>query len=334
MFAPEHGIDASANAGEKVKDNSFAGIKVFSLYGATRKPTKEMFKGLDIIVYDIQDIGVRSYTFISTMINVMEACSDEGIELMILDRPNPIGGDIIDGNVLDINFKSFVGILPIPYIYGLTPGELAEMANDEGWLNSKSKKCNLKIIKMKNWNRTMQWKDTGLKWIPTSPHIPTIDATFGYATTGTLGEIGICNIGVGYTLPFELIGAPWIDKNLLIKKLDSLDLIGLYLRPVKYKPFYAAYKEKECYGIHIMRKGDDVLPFTTTIALLTTLRDIKPGLLDSIDKLKWNMFDKICGTDQIRIDLLSGKSFDYITKKWLTNLISYSIKREKYLLYD
>lgn len=334
LFAPEHGLDAAVAAGEKVGDKFLNGIKINSLYGSTRKPTAEMLKGLDVFVYDIQDIGVRSYTFISTMINIMEACSDAGVAVMILDRPNPIGGDVIDGNVLEPSFKSFVGMLPVPYVYGLTCGELAYMANNEGWLNCKDKRCNLTVIQMKNWKRSMQWSNTGLTWVPTSPHIPTANSAFGYATTGTLGEIGIANIGVGYTLPFELIGTPWLDKNLFIKNLNNLDLIGLYFRPVSYKPFYAAFKEKECSGIHIIRRGEDVLPFTTTVALMTTLRDMKPGLLDSVKQTSWNMFNKICGTDKIKNYLLEGKSFDFITKSWQSGLVEYSIKREKYLLYD
>ncbi|MCE7936080.1 MAG: DUF1343 domain-containing protein, partial [Chlorobi bacterium CHB2] len=237
LYAPEHGIDGSVLAGDEVANRSYRGIPVYSLYGATKKPTPQMLKNIDVMLYDIQDIGVRSYTFISTLIKVMEGCAEANIPLIVLDRPNPIGGDVIDGEVLDTAFRSFVGMVPVPYVYGLTVGELALMANGEGWL-SNGLKCELSVIQMARWNRGMRWRETGLQWIPPSPHIPTPEAGFAYAATGTLGELGIISIGIGYTLPFELVGATWMDGEDFANRLNSLDIDGIWFRKTSYKPLY------------------------------------------------------------------------------------------------
>ena len=177
LFAPEHGIDGSVLAGEDVANRTYNGIPVHSLYGPTKKPTPSMLKNVDVMVYDIQDIGVRSYTFISTLVKVMEGCAEAGVPVVVLDRPNPIGGDVVDGPVLDTAFRSFVGIVPVPYVYGLTAGELALMANEEGWLAG-GVRCKLTVVRVEGWERTMTWRETGLPWIPPSPHVPTPEAGF------------------------------------------------------------------------------------------------------------------------------------------------------------
>jgi uncharacterized protein YbbC (DUF1343 family) len=341
VFAPEHGFDGAALAGERfgtLSDPRYD-IPVFSLYGSTRRPTAEMLKDLDVVVYDIQDIGVRSYTYISTLINVMEACADAGIPVVVLDRPNPIGGTVVDGPVLDPAFRSFVGIAPVPYVYGLTVGEFALMANSEGWLSNRSK-CELTIVRMKGWRRSMRWRETGLTWIPTSPHVPSPEAAFANAVTGAIGELGIVSIGVGYTLPFELIGASWIDSRDFAATMNAQHIRGIYFRPTSYKPFYGMFSNmpagSSCGGVQIIRTAETATPFTATIKLLATLRDKYPAqkLLSKVTEEKWKMFDKVCGTDSIRKQLLAGASSERIIESWRPGFNAYISKRQEYLLYE
>jgi uncharacterized protein YbbC (DUF1343 family) len=287
------------------------------------------------MVYDIQDIGVRSYTFISTLIKVMEGCAEAGLPLLVLDRPNPIGGDIVDGPVLDPEFKSFVGIVPVPYVYGLTAGELALMANSEGWLEG-GKRCDLRIVRMEGWRRSMRWRETGLTWIPTSPHVPTPETAFANAITGAIGELGCISIGIGYTLPFELIGAPWMDGGDFAAHMNALQLRGIYFRKTGYKPFYGMSSGSQCSGVHIVRTAEIAEPFTATIALLTTLRDMYPErhLIPDKASEKWNMFNKVVGTDRIQQALLRGDDFGTIVGGWQGKLREFITKREGYLLYE
>lgn len=337
LFAPEHGIDASAAAGEHVGDASDrrTGLPVYSLYGATRKPTPEMLRDIDVMVYDIQDIGVRSYTYISTMIRVMEACAEAGKPFVVLDRPNPLGGDVIDGPVLDTAFRSFVGVVPVPYVYGLTAGELATMANNEGWLAG-GLRCSLRVVRMRGWRRSMSWEETGLRWIPTSPHVPTPEAAFAYAATGAIGEIGVASIGVGYTLPFQLVGAPWLDGDSLCARLNGRKLPGLYFRRLAYKPFYGMSSNVTCYGAQLMRIGDGAMPFSATVTILATLRDLHPEgrLFSSVTPERWAMFDKVCGTDAVRKALVDGASPETIVRAWQAPLRAFIASREEYLLYE
>ena len=221
LYGPEHGVRGDVYAGGAVTDTKDAktGLPVHSLYGSTRKPTKEMLQGIDIMVYDIQDVGARSYTFISTLGLVMEACGELGIEVMVLDRPNPLGGRKIEGCYVEPGFHSFVSQYKIPYVYGLTVGELAELINEEG-LNRGQKgnqapaKCKLWVVPMEGWTRDMLYEDTGLPWILPSPNIPFEDTPMYYVSSGICGELsGFMNIGIGYTLPFQIFGATWLDPE-------------------------------------------------------------------------------------------------------------------------
>lgn len=335
IFAPEHGIDGGVLAGESVDAETRDGLPIYSLYGSTKKPTKEMLKDVDVMVYDIQDVGVRSYTYISTLLNVMAGCAEAGKPLVVLDRPNPIGGDVVDGNVLDPKFESFVGPAPIPYVHGLTVGELATMANGEGWLPG-GRKCDLHVVRMLGWRRAMTWRETGLLWIPTSPHVPKPESAFAIAATGAIGELSIINIGVGYTTPFELIGAPWIDGREFAERMNAADVPGIYFRPTKYKPFYAMSSGSMCGGVQVLRVGERCAPFTATITLLANLRDMYPekDLLSKVRDDRWKMFDKVCGTDQIRRKLLAGATADDIIAWWTPDLKRYITRREQYLLYE
>jgi uncharacterized protein YbbC (DUF1343 family) len=254
---------------------------------------------------------------------------------VVLDRPNPIGGDVVDGPVLDTAFRSFVGIVPVPYVYGLTVGELATMANSEGWLEG-GKRCDLTVIRMKGWRRSMTWRQTGLTWIPTSPHVPTPEAAFANAVTGAIGELGCVSIGIGYTLPFELVGAPWMDGAAFAAGLNSRRVPGIYFRKTAYKPFYGMSSGTLCSGVQVLRTGETAAPFTATVAILAELRDAYPekNLLGNVKPDSWKMFNKVCGTDKISAALLAGNTYEQIVESWQDGLKKYLARREEYLLYE
>lgn len=247
LFAPEHGLNGSIYAGEHVKGGKEKNIPIYSLHGDTRRPTDAMLKGIDVLVYDIQEVGCRSYTFASTLYYVMEEAAKKGIDVIVLDRPNPINGVIVDGPMLQESWRSFVGYLNIPYCHGMTIGELARFFNEEYKIG-----CNLKVVSMRGWKRTMSYKDTGLAWIPTSPYIPEQDTPLFYASTGILGTLNLVSIGIGYTLPFKVVGAPWIKAKELAAQLNAQKLPGVQFIPFCFRPFYGLYKEKECQGVKII----------------------------------------------------------------------------------
>jgi len=231
LFGPEHGVRGDVHAGDKVENmnDPKTGLPVYSLYGKTRKATPEMLKDIDVLVYDIQDIGSRSFTYISTMGLAMEAAAENNIEFVVLDRPNPLGGNKVEGNLAEEGFISFVSQFKIPYIYGLTCGELAVMLNEENMLG---KKCKLTVVKMEGWKRSMTFEQTGLQWVPSSPHIPQPISAIAYPISGILGELGYMSIGVGYTIPFQMFAAEWIEAEKLAGKMNSYNLPGVTFRPM------------------------------------------------------------------------------------------------------
>ena len=244
LYGPEHGVRGDVYAGGKVSDSvdDRTGLPVYSLYGPTRKPEPEMLEGIDVMVYDIQDTGARSYTFISTLGLVMEACAEQGIEVMVLDRPNPLGGNKIEGSYVEPGYFSFVSQYRIPYIYGLTVGELAMLINEEG-LNcgqtgrQQPARCRLTVVPMKGWHRDMLYQDTGLQWVLPSPNIPSADSPQYYCAAGICGELyGFLNIGIGYTLPFQVFAEEWIDAERLKSLLDSYGIPGVSFRTIYFKP--------------------------------------------------------------------------------------------------
>jgi uncharacterized protein YbbC (DUF1343 family) len=252
LYGPEHGARGEIAAGDKVDDyvDPVTQVPVYSLYGTTRKPTKEMLEGVDVLVYDIQDIGVRSYTYISTMGLAMEAAAEHDIDFVVLDRPNPLGGNKIEGNIAEEGYFSFVSQYPIPYVYGMTPGEVAIMINEEGWLGE-GKKVDLTVVEMEGWKRSMTFEETGLQWVPTSPHIPHANSAYFYVSTGIMGELGVFSEGVGYTLPFQVFAAEWIDERKLAENMNALDIPGVEFRPIVFKPFYGRDQGKTLHGVQI-----------------------------------------------------------------------------------
>src|SRR6478736_4309610 len=262
LFGPEHGIYGDVPAGDKIASSTDkrTGLPVYSLYDKTRKPTPEMLKDLDVLVYDLQDTGCRSYTFISTMGVAMEACGAAGVEFVVLDRPNPLGGLRVVGPLLEqAKLRSFVSRWNVPYVYGRSCGELAQMINEKGWITNR---CKLTVIPMRGWQRSMVWADTGLPWVPASPHIPHGESPLYQVATGMLGEIGGVNIGVGYTLPFQCIAAPNVDPQELAAKLSSYGLPGVRFQPVTFKPYYAAFKDQMVSGVQIYFTDPATAPLT------------------------------------------------------------------------
>lgn len=307
LYSPEHGVRGDVLAGEKVDTyvDKNTGVKVFSLYGKNKKPSAEMLKDIDVLVYDIQDNGCRSFTFISTMGLCMEACAENGKEFMVLDRPNPLSGLKVEGNIVEEGFFSLVSQFPIPYLYGLTPGELALMLND-GMLKG-GVKTKLTVVPMEGWHRYMTFDQTGMPWILPSPHQPYPQSAIYYPTTGIIGELYFVSIGVGYTMPFQLMCAPWIDANEFCKRLTAKNLKGVSFRPIHIKPFYSVSKGENIQGVQVY--VNDVLDADLTMVqfhAMEVLAELYPDkrLLDEDGKgtlgNRWNMFDKVCGTSKIR----------------------------------
>ena len=336
LLGPEHGVRGDAFGGESVADgrDPATNLPVYSLYGKTRKPTAAMLKGIDALVYDIQDIGSRSYTYISTMGACMEAAADNGIEFIVLDRPNPLTGNRVEGRPLDPKLASFVGQYPIPYVYGLTCGELARMINAEGWLKE-GRKCRLTVIAMRDWQRSMWFDQTRLPWVPTSPHVPRADVAMYYAATGIMGELQVITEGVGYTLPFELAGGPFVtDAEALAKELGGRGLPGVRFRPTYFKPYYMdRVKDKPCGGVQIHVTDRDKAEFTTIqFHIMDAVRKLYPRVALFGNK-RDEMFDKVCGTDQVRRMFEAGKPIDEIVSFWNGGLDTFMRKRARYLIY-
>jgi len=331
LFAPEHGIRGDIEAGKNFKGgiDPVTKLPVYTLYGGVdHKPPKEGLAKIDVLVFDIQDVGSRAYTYIWHMAECMSGAAQAGKTVIVLDNPNPLGADVVDGPVTERQFLSFIGLYPVPRVYGMTMGELAKYLNVEEKIN-----CNLVVIPMLNYKRGMSWAQTGLPWVPTSPHIPTPESACCFAATGTIGEIGVFNIGIGYTLPFQAVTAPWMNAGLSAARLNSLKLPGVVFRPVYYTPFYAAYKNQAVSGVqlHVTDPGK-FKPATTEAAILCHIKKYYPG------KLVWNpekiaIFDKSMGTASVRKMILAGDSYEKITASWEPGIRSFEAKRRKYLIY-
>ena len=337
LFGPEHGVRGDHSAGDAVASYSDdrTNLPVHSLYGKTRKPTPEMLKEIDVLVYDIQDIGCRSYTYISTMGLAMEAAAEQNIEFIVLDRPNPLGGIKVEGNAVEKGFESFIGQYPIPYVYGLTCGELATLLNEEGMLRN-GMKCKLTVVPMEGWEREMRFSDTGLQWVPTSPHIPSEDTPQYYVSTGIMGELGVISEGVGYTIPFHVFAAEWIDSGHLSDKLDSLDLEGILFRPITFKPYYGKYQVKQMKGVQIHIIDYTKVNLMSLQFLLMQMHNSlypekNPFSLADISRLR--AFDKAIGTDQVRKLFTQRMSYNDIKEHLEKDVETFRKKSSKYFLY-
>lgn len=331
LFAPEHGIRGDVRAGDNVAGgkDSITGLPVFTLYGGVdHKPRKSHLAKVDVLIYDIQDVGSRSYTYIWHLAECMSACAAVKKMVIVLDRPNPLGAMVIDGPVMEKKYLSFIGLYPIPRVYGLTVGELAHYLNIEEGIN-----CPLRIVPMLNYKRGMSWEQTGLPWVPTSPYIPSPQSACCFAATGTIGELGIINVGIGYTLPFQTIASPWMNAEKSAALLNRLRLPGVIFRPIHFKPFYGLYHDKDVEGVQIHVTQPAVFrPSTTEVAILCHLRDCYPKNFQWTED-KDKMFDKAMGTDSVRLMIQAGKNLDEITRSWLPALRRYQKERVKYLIY-
>ena len=335
LFGPEHGVRGEAAAGVEVDDanDPVTGVPAYSLYGKTHKPTPEMLQGVDVLVFDIQDIGSRSYTYITTLAKVMEAAAENKVAFVVLDRPNPLGGVRMEGRPLDLEFRSSVGYMPIPYVHGLTIGELARMINGEHWLKG-DVTCDLYVVPMQGWKRSMWWDQTGLVWILTSPHVPRPETAAFYAATGIMGELGVISEGVGYTLPFELAGMPEIEPQKLAAELNGRHLPGVFFRPLFFQPYYGHYAKQTCGGVQICLTDRDRAELTP----------IQFHVMDAVQKLypavklfgakRDAMFDKVCGTDEIRKLFEAGRPIGEILSTWSQGVEAFRAQRAKYLLYE
>lgn len=342
LYGPEHGVRGDVYAGGHVTDavDAATGLPVYSLYGPTRKPAPEMLEGIDVMVYDIQDVGVRSYTYISTLGLVMEACGEKGIEVMVLDRPNPLGGNKIEGCVVEPGFFSFVSQYRIPYVYGLTVGEVAMMINEEG-MNCGQKgtqepaHCKLTVVPMEGWTRDMVYEDTGLPWVLPSPNIPFKDTPVYYAAAGICGELyGFLNIGIGYTLPFQVFSATWIDAVRLKERLESYELPGISFRTIWFKPFSGSQKGELVQGVQYFFTDYEQARITETqFYVMQAVAELYPDK-KAFEIIKgYGLFDKVCGTDYVRYEIQKHYKASDIIGYWRKDEEAFRALSQKYHIY-
>ena len=331
LYGPEHGVRGGIQGEVSHSRDSRTNVPVYSLYGATRRPTAEMLKDVQVLIFDIQDIGCRSYTYISTMKLCMEEAAKRQIKMLITDRPNPLGGFLMDGPVLKPGFESFIGAGPIPYVHGMTIGELARFFNEEMKIG-----CDLEVVTMEGWRRNMDWENTGLIWVPTSPNIPEPDSPWFYPVTGLIGELGLVSVGIGYTLPFKIFGAPWMDAEKVAEALNRKQLPGVWFQPFFFSPFAFLFRDSFCQGCRlIITKRSSFRPVATSYHIMATLFSLYPEKfnLARLDADHIRRFDNANGTDLIRKKLVSGEPAEKISQSYQTELEEFRKKREKYLLY-
>ena len=337
VYGPEHGVRGDMHASDPVTDvkDASTGLPAYSLYGATRKPTPEMLKDIDVLVYDIQDIGCRSFTYISTMGLAMEAAAENDKEFIVLDRPNPVGGLKIEGNLTEEDCMSFVSQFKIPYLYGLTCGELALMLNGERMLKG-GRQCRLQVVKMKGWKRRMDYTQTGLQWVPSSPHIPHPHSAVFYPVSGILGELGYMSIGVGYTIPFQMFAAPWVEAEKLARNLNALGVPGVEFRPMYLKPFYSVGAGESLQGVQVHIVDLARAPLSDIqFLVMQEVAVLYPdrAVLDRADKGRFSMFDKVCGSRQIRERFARRNRWEDVREYWYKDVEAFRKLSKRYYLY-
>lgn len=329
LFSPEHGIRGDAPEGEIIEEevDSATGLVVHSLYGETRAPTSEMLEGIDVLLFDIQDVGARYFTYVSTMALAMEAAAPEDIHFVVLDRPNPIGGVQLQGNVLQPSFSSFMGMFRIAMRHGMTPGELARMSRDAGALD-----VELTVVPADGWRRSMAFDDTGLPWIPPSPNMPTVRTALHYPGT-CLFEGTSLSVGRGTDRPFEQVGAPWLDGPELARRLEARDLPGVRFEAVRFTPrdpTDGKHDGVEVSGVRFVARGPDYDPTMAAVAALFEARHMAG------ERWEWrpDHFDLLAGTDRLRIGIDEGRTVEELTADWDAQLREYRQHREPHLIYE
>ncbi|MYE93623.1 MAG: DUF1343 domain-containing protein, partial [Gemmatimonadetes bacterium] len=328
LFSPEHGIRGSAEAGVRVEGgvDEPTGLPIHSLYGETRAPTTEMLDGIDVLLFDIQDVGTRYYTYLSTMALAMEAAGEHGIPFVVLDRPNPIGGDPVHGNILDPAFSSFVGLYPIPMRHGLTAGEFARMAVGEFGVE-----VDLSVAALDGWSRTMPYDDTGIPWIAPSPNMPSVESALHYPGT-CLFEGTPISVGRGTDIAFQQLGAPWLDGEALAARLNALGVHDASFIPVRFTPSSPGdgkFGGTEVGGVRLESAGPDYDPTLAALALLVEIKAM------SGDQWSWRIghFNRLAGTDELRAALDAGATYAELARGWGDGLEDYLARRAEYLLY-
>lgn len=325
LYSPEHGLRGHVEAGATVGTSidMRTGLPVYSLYGSQKKPTADMLSDVDIICFDIQDIGTRFYTYMYTMAYAMEAAREQNKTFIVLDRPNPIGGIEVEGPVLKSGLESFIGMYPIPTRHGLTIGELALLFNNEFGIG-----CKLEVIPMSGWQRTMYWQDTGLPWVMTSPNIPTYDTTLVYPGSGLLGATNVSE-GIGTTRPFELIGASWLNAQAFADRMNERNLPGAYFRPVYFTPRFGRYNGITCGGVQIhITDHKAYKPVLTAVTLMEVAKGLGQGEFGYHSE---QMFDLAVGERDLR---LSDQPVEQILSRWDQEAKEFQTKSRKYYLYQ
>lgn len=332
LFAPEHGIRGSVAAGRTVADANDAktGLPIFSLYRLSKhRPTAAMLAQIDTLVYDIQDVGSRAYTYVWSMAEAMAACGEEGKTFVVLDRPNPLTCQQIDGPVTEKKWISFIGLYPVPRVYGMTVGEMARYLNAEYNL-----RCRLIVMPMAGYRRDTSWSETGLKWIASSPNIPSPESAMCFAATGSIGVLGFLHIGIGGYYPFQTVGAPWLDAARAAADLNALELPGVRFIPTDpFTPKSGLYRGQRVEAIFLrVEKPSAFLASTTEVAVLSYLQRAYPQHFEWEEK-RFNGFDKAVGTSSVRKGIMSGKGYKEIVAPWRKAQQEYLEKRAKYLIY-
>ena len=330
LFSPEHGIRGHVPAGATVGSyiDEETGVPVYSLYGETKKPTAEMLANVDVLAFDMQDIGARFYTYMYTMAYAMQSAKEQGKTFVVFDRPNPVGGEVVEGNIIQPGFESFIGMYPIPARHGLTIGEMAQLMNSEYQIN-----CDLVVIPMTGWQRSMHFAETGLPWVMTSPNIPTPDTTLVYSGTGILGGTNISE-GVGTTRPFELVGAPWINAAQLAARMNAASLPGVAFRPVYFTPrqMEVKYQGRLCGGVQLHVTDKQAFrPVQTGLTLLYVISEMSEGKFS---------FNKSGSAAAPTIDIYTGDSnvrmgvpLADVLRQWEEASARFKVMSQKYYLY-
>lgn len=330
LFSPEHGLWGNHQDMLRVPSATEEQhlIPIHSLYGETLQPTREMLEGIDTLVYDIQNVGVRYYTFITTMLLGMQAASENEVEFIVLDRPNPIGGDRLEGTVLEHGFRSFVGAHPIPTRHGMTIGELSLLFNAELELD-----LQLEVVSMCGWRRDMWYNQTGLPWVPSSPSMPTLDTAILYPGTCLVEGTNLSE-GRGTTKPFEWIGAPWIDADKWSETLNCMEPAGVRFRPVHFVPSLSKYADEVCHGVsvHVMDRNL-AMPLEVVLYLLATVIETYPSHFEFLETDGTHFFDQLAGTDSLRLALKERRSPAEILQSWHGELDEFARRREPFLIY-
>ena len=328
LFSPEHGIRGEERAGAAIASgvDEETGLPIHSLYGETRKPTPAMLQGIDMLLFDMQDVGARYYTYVSTMALAMEAAGEHGIPFVVLDRPNPIRGDVVQGNVLEPEFSTFVGMYPVPMRHGMTPGELARM-----YVGAFGVEADLRVIPVEGWSRDQTFDQTGLPWIAPSPNMPSVESALAYPGT-CLFEGTPISVGRGTDRAFQWVGAPWLDGPALATALNEYGIAGVRFEAVRFTPTNAGdrkFEGQEVQGVMLVPESTDYDPSKAAVAMLIETRR------QSGSNWSWaaSHFDRLAGTGALRAGLEADRDFTALTSGWDAGVADFERLRAPYLIY-